>query len=161
MARRSCGTRVDLFPLNTVQFGYNLYEPEINTRTNHPERKLRARFKNFCPLLLTAIVFVSYGFVLVQVEVRGELPWHTGTHVDSRVACSEPLWYTGTRRAQELLVAARCGITELAEARGLLAANRCGTLELAGTTAQWLRPACCRENTGVDSPLSAFQIAHS
>ena len=37
-SRRSRGTRVDLFPLGTVQFGYNFYEPEVNTRTNHPER---------------------------------------------------------------------------------------------------------------------------
>ena len=74
MARRSLGTEIDLLLLGTAQFGYNLYESEINTHTNHPERKvqshLRARFKHFYPLLPTAMVLVSLGFVLVQVRVR-------------------------------------------------------------------------------------------
>ena len=73
MARRSLGTEIDLLLLGTAQFGYNLYESEINTHTNHPERKvqshLRARFKHFYPLLPTAVVFVSHWFVLVYVQV--------------------------------------------------------------------------------------------
>ena len=41
-------------------------------RANHPERKstrLRGPM-HFCPLLPTAMAFVSYGFVLVRVRVR-------------------------------------------------------------------------------------------
>ena len=34
-------------------------------------RKSPQAHKHFCPLLPTAMVFVSYGFVLVQVQVHG------------------------------------------------------------------------------------------
>ena len=63
------------------------------TRTRHPERKSKSEghcgsyragrergaiykspqaHKHFCPLLPTAMVFVSYGFVLVQVQVLAQ-----------------------------------------------------------------------------------------
>jgi hypothetical protein len=33
-------------------------------------RKSPQAYKHFCPLLPTAMVFVSYGFVLVQVQIQ-------------------------------------------------------------------------------------------